>query len=513
MIKPAWRWNSEDDTLLQCYRNRAVGAGLCGVVTIDDRGRAAEDAAGGFEWIRRANDKVDRHDRQRLSDLTSRVVDCRGYVVRNSHTVPLQHVHHMLAGTRVISPSCGEWPELTSACVPLMLQEVQDVVPHAAVARCSTGRRVVAVNAAAAYHAGGGFSTGGRHALEEAFCVQSTLYASLAMTQRGAVHEVPSWVRPAVRYDGSQWASHIPNDGVILSPSVEFFRSGTNEGYAFEDEAVSVDVVSVAMPNCNTSMTDTPVDRHPEHKGYLSQLKQKWRAVVVAAGCTDADCLVVPDAGCGVFLNSPVVVGAMLGEVLREGAGQITEVLVVHPGTAPGGSFFKAVKASLAGVMTDELKQALADPTLAPQKVVPAAARTQCKYGSTCYRRDPVHRANFWHPGDPEAVTCRKEPCKYGASCRNKNRSHAGRFSHPEGTYSIWEYSVQNGWEAFDSQAQIITEASWRSFQEGGTPTLAKVPCRDNILLIDFQTMTQRMEGSTKTRKVQRFLQDRKSVV
>ena len=32
------------------------------------------------------------------------------------------------------------------------------------------GQRVVAVNAASAYHAGGGFQTGGRHALEEAMC-------------------------------------------------------------------------------------------------------------------------------------------------------------------------------------------------------------------------------------------------------------------------------------------------------------------------------------------------------
>ena len=37
----------------------------------------------------------------------------------------------------------------------------------------------MAVNAASAYHAGGGFVTGGRHALEEAMCVQSSLYESL----------------------------------------------------------------------------------------------------------------------------------------------------------------------------------------------------------------------------------------------------------------------------------------------------------------------------------------------
>jgi hypothetical protein len=39
--------------------------------------------------------------------------------------------------------------------------------------------KVVAVNAASAYHAGGGFATGGRHALEEAMGVQSSLYEAL----------------------------------------------------------------------------------------------------------------------------------------------------------------------------------------------------------------------------------------------------------------------------------------------------------------------------------------------
>ena len=39
------------------------------------------------------------------------------------------------------------------------------------------GMKVAVVNAASAYHAGGGFSTGGRHALEEATCMQTTLCA------------------------------------------------------------------------------------------------------------------------------------------------------------------------------------------------------------------------------------------------------------------------------------------------------------------------------------------------
>ena len=32
------------------------------------------------------------------------------------------------------------------------------------------------------------------------------------------------------------WVSHLPDDGALLSPAVEVFRSGTNNGYAFQAE-------------------------------------------------------------------------------------------------------------------------------------------------------------------------------------------------------------------------------------------------------------------------------------
>ena len=50
-----------------------------------------------------------------------------------------------------------------------------DVACARIAARCPT----VVINAASAYHAGGGFLTGGRHALEESICMRSTLFNSL----------------------------------------------------------------------------------------------------------------------------------------------------------------------------------------------------------------------------------------------------------------------------------------------------------------------------------------------
>merc|ERR1719198_2702874 len=95
-------------------------------------------------------------------------------------------------------------------------------------------------------------------------------------------------------------------------------------------------VVSVAMPNCNNRMRDSPLDAdlessesgtmwnhgdepHDGHRdmnvdaeqddSYLKQLERRWRAALVAAAYyTKADCLIIPDAGCGVFNNPPELV-------------------------------------------------------------------------------------------------------------------------------------------------------------------------------------------------------------
>ena len=80
--------------------------------------------------------------------------------------------------------------------------------------------------------------------------------------------KAPSWLRPPRKRDGSTWQPHLPDDGVLLSPHVEVFREGTTLGYGFRDSVTCLAaVVSVAMPNCNTKMSDSPVDAHPEREG------------------------------------------------------------------------------------------------------------------------------------------------------------------------------------------------------------------------------------------------------
>lgn len=264
-------------------------------------------------------------------------------------------VDRMLQGTRVIAPSIqGSWPTpgVSSGWMECQMSIAKGTVYEEAVKQASQGKRVVAVSAASSYHTGGGFKSGGRHALEESMCVQSTLFESLQKAERQAKESnviCPAWIEPKQNKAGVDWHRHIPDDGVVLSPYVEVFRGGTNDGYPFEEAVAKLEaVISVAMPNCNDGMSDSPVDKHPSRENYIAQLKYKWRAVLSAAAhCTSGDTLVVPDAGCGVFKNEPDQVGAALGHVLRqEFPKTFKEIIIAFPGGANGEEFAEHAQAA-----------------------------------------------------------------------------------------------------------------------------------------------------------------------
>jgi len=336
-----------------------------------NRGRALESGnEGGYGWIRFANEEQDRADRRSITELTRQVLEAGGYILPGGDPVRLVGVDKMIQGTMLISPAFGNWPKkhlVKPAKIslsplpecsgkPTRLSISQGVVFDVVQQRCALGQHVVAVNAASAYHVGGGFLTGGRHALEEAMCTQSSLFGSLERASelsRQAGVKVPDWATPSMHRDWSglnrEWQMHLPEDGVVLSPSVEVFRTGSDLGYPFREKALKLTaVVSVAMPNCNNQMTDSPVDAHPNPSEYVFQLERKWRAVLAAAAhYTKAECLVVPDAGCGVFRNPPRDVGAAFGRVLRcEFAGHFSDVVIAFPGGPNGEEFAEAATAA-----------------------------------------------------------------------------------------------------------------------------------------------------------------------
>lgn len=447
----------ENRNLVRRYINKAVGGELTGVFTLDNESRGqAEKDHGNFDWIRKANNEPDRAARRHISHQTNEALSCHGYVLKDSHTVVLKHVSEAVDGTRLISPTVGDWPHalLSSASEQVLdpcpdwaknektkLVVMKDNVINAALQKKREGFLPIAVNGAAAYHAGGGFSTGGRHALEESMCVRTSLFKALRRGEElaeAAGVKAEEWCHPKRKQNGQPWMMHIPDNGVFLSPSVEVFRQGTEKGYTFEEEAISLEgIISMAMPNCNRRVGDAPVDCHHDPIKYREQLKQKWRATFVAAAhYSKADCVVLPDAGCGVFRNPPNVVGECLSHVLcEEFGGRFKEVVIAFPGGDIGESFAKAA-------------------------------------------RDTFDHDISESPKRESYVDVRPKV--------------------------MWHFAVHDGWDAFDLICQGTIEEQYQTFKEHGEPVVGRIPSHGKVILVNFQDMTQHVEGSDRIRNVQR---------
>lgn len=56
--------------------------------------------------------------------------------------------------------------------------------------------------------------------------------------------------------------------------------------------------------------------------------------------------------------------------------------------------------------------------------------REPCRYGIKCYRKNPQHRAEFSHPGDPDYKDDDRPECPYGTECYRKNPLHWQTYKH-----------------------------------------------------------------------------------
>jgi len=275
-----------------------------------------------FTWLRFDNSEPARAMRRDIAAQTREASLGGGYKIGRK-AVKLQHLQTMLENTRAVTPSLGLNPPGRSIRTSRKSTKVSGhdglLLPTAFSLGGRHKDRIAVVSAASAYHCGGGFTTGGRHALEEACCIQSTLFESLEQIQEqilgaAAVHSG----RP-----------YIPFDGAIISPSVEVFRHGSDEGYSFMDEPFTLTVISMAMLNKNPSLRDAPVDAPEDPHEYDEAVRAKFVSTVSAAIMAGCTALVMPDVGCGVYQNPPDRVGRIFGEVLQQFWGEISEVAVV----------------------------------------------------------------------------------------------------------------------------------------------------------------------------------------
>eukprot|EP00931_Biecheleriopsis_adriatica_P117467 TRINITY_DN92987_c0_g1_i1.p1 TRINITY_DN92987_c0_g1~~TRINITY_DN92987_c0_g1_i1.p1 ORF type:complete len:517 (+),score=99.65 TRINITY_DN92987_c0_g1_i1:52-1602(+) len=274
-----------------------------------------------YDWVRKANDPDHRALRSAVARQTLEATTAEGYAIMDAPTQRLS-TSAMVEGTAIISVSQGN---LDTGSSDVELRHVRGMVLEVAVQCARDGKEVLAVSAASAYHAGGGFITGGRHALEEAICMQTTLYASLEQAKRLALGRAsthpaehqPAHAEPPTQNDGNPWHRHVPVGGVVFSPGVEVFRGGTYDGYQFWETPVRLaGVASVAAFNKNSRVRDSPLDAPPDQDEYMQDLRNAFCSALVSAQACGATTVVMPDAGCGVFRNAPDEVGRALGEVL-----------------------------------------------------------------------------------------------------------------------------------------------------------------------------------------------------
>ena len=62
--------------------------------------------------------------------------------------------------------------------------------------------------------------------------------------------------------------------------------------------------------------------------------------------------------------------------------------------------------------------------------------RERCPYGKFCYRKNPTHRQEAIHPGDPDwdnkenDADNSKPECPFGTECYRKNPDHFREYTH-----------------------------------------------------------------------------------
>lgn len=274
---------------------------------------------GHWEWIRNGNDDVQRLTRLDAGILLREAFARGGYCVKQGKDLKyisrFKCIQKMTKGTKILSFRHG-LPKLAKDPKHSMTIEYGEgiTVIEKAKSLVDEGFKPAAISAASAYHAGGGFTSGGRHALEEAFCSQSTLYASLERAKQ-------LWDQGSVtglyRSDSHEYRQHIPTDGCIVSPFVEVFRGNTDQGYvAYEIPVPLQAVISVAMYNRNSKVRDAPLDSPSDNATYEAGIRKKFTSMIHGAASSGADAVIIPDVGCGVFMNDPAVCGRIVGEVL-----------------------------------------------------------------------------------------------------------------------------------------------------------------------------------------------------
>jgi hypothetical protein len=242
----------------------------------------------------------------------------------NGKIVELRCVDKMVEGTRWFYHD-DEIPPVRSPRAPCKTvwssyhKEGEEV--HTVALNCSDTSKVACVNLTSAYHPANGYNEGTAHTVEDAVHMRSTLPRSCEKIEDGKMSArltVPTCARPQRPRAGGQWKCHLPLNGVLLSPHVEFFRGSRMQGYPFTGRPTPVAaVISAALPCCVEVENIQPYDRPDDEEAYMVQLHNKFTAILGAAMCAGASVLVVGDMADPMYGNDVIDVGWAFGECVR----------------------------------------------------------------------------------------------------------------------------------------------------------------------------------------------------
>ena len=266
---------------------------------------------GRFDWIE--NDLTEDATLLRLEAAKWTAAACRlgGYCI-NEAEIPLLRLPDLIEGTQLFAskPLKGASAWTTEFDYHLSSEvSLSDVILE-----LSKSQPVTLLLAGNAYAVGGNFTNGGLASLEEALCIQSTLHMSLRRAAKMAED---------IAVDPPRWAAkdqpfqpYIPGDGVIISPFVEFFRAGPENGFAFLKTVVDLNaVLTIAMPNCNPTLSQ-PVDAPKDFSKYKQLVADSITAGLQAAVAIKSPVLIIPEVGCGLQQNDPRVIGDIISDLL-----------------------------------------------------------------------------------------------------------------------------------------------------------------------------------------------------
>lgn len=194
---------------------------------------------------------------------------------------------------------------------PLATLAQREVVHH--------GQKVAILHQASALQIGGAFITGGCHGLEEELCMQSTLFFSL---QQAAILAEQKKLKDCFGQE-----VHIPEYGVVLSPSVDVFRQSSQFGYECAMDYELSAVLSYTLPNCDPERTDVLLDERTREQ-YERLMDCKFRAALKGAASVGAEVLIIADPTDHLG-NHSMDIGRALGKALCCCESQIRTVFVL----------------------------------------------------------------------------------------------------------------------------------------------------------------------------------------